>query len=73
VIINKEVEEKRPIQDLPDVQRAITGIEDHLGDQGRVLVRYSGTENKVRVMVEGVEQDKIKAYAQEIAAAFVEG
>lgn len=70
VMINKPVEVKRPIQDLPKVQKAIAGAEQALGSKGRVLVRYSGTENKVRVMVEGLDAKKIKAFAKEIVAAF---
>ena len=42
-----------PLDQLPDVQRMIADIERQLGDDGRVLVRYSGTESKARVMIEG--------------------
>ena len=70
VMINKPVEVKRPIQDLPKVKKAIARVEKALGGKGRVLVRYSGTENKVRVMIEGMDAKKIKAFAKEIVAAF---
>ncbi len=70
VLVNEEVEEKRPIQDLPRVQREIARVKEALGGEGRVLVRYSGTENKVRVMVEGPDRKRIRAFAREIAATF---
>ena len=70
VIVNKVVGKKRPLKDLPKATAAISRIERKLGDRGRVLVRYSGTENKVRVMVEGTDQKKIQNHAEEIAAAF---
>jgi phosphoglucosamine mutase len=70
VIVNKVVAAKKPIEDLPKVTRAIRAAERALGKQGRVLVRYSGTENKVRVMIEGPERNKINSFAKEIAEAF---
>jgi phosphoglucosamine mutase len=70
VIVNRVVTEKRPLRELPGVQARIARVERALDKRGRVLVRYSGTENKVRVMLEGPDQDKIEAYAAEIAEAF---
>ena len=52
-LVNVEVREKRPLAELPAVARAIAAAERALGAEGRVLVRFSGTENKVRVLVEG--------------------
>jgi phosphoglucosamine mutase len=68
VLVNIKVKERRPIEELPTVQRLIAASEQRLGREGRVLVRYSGTEPKARVMVEGPEQDVIQAIADEIAA-----
>ena len=69
VLINTSVEKKVPLDQLPDVQKMIVDIEKQLGDDGRVLVRYSGTESKVRVMIEGTDQARIQAWAQEVADA----
>jgi phosphoglucosamine mutase len=72
VLLNKRVAKKIPIGKLPKVQRAIKKVEKALGKQGRVLVRYSGTENKIRVMIEGTDKRKIKSYAKEILEHFSE-
>jgi phosphoglucosamine mutase len=69
VLINIKVGKKRALEELPDVQKLIARCEAELGDTGRVLVRYSGTEAKARVMVEGPDESRIKGYAEEIAAA----
>jgi phosphoglucosamine mutase len=67
VLINTAVERKVPLEQLPDVQRIIADVERQLGDDGRVLVRYSGTESKVRVMIEGMDEVRIRGWAEEIA------
>jgi len=69
VLVNTAVGKKIPLEQLPDVQRVISAIEQELGDDGRVLVRYSGTETKVRVMIEGLDEARIRQHADEIAAA----
>ena len=63
-----QVKSKPELGSLPGVMRAIRDVERKLGPNGRVLVRYSGTEPKVRVLVEGPDQKQIDAYAAEIAA-----
>lgn len=70
VLVNVKVTRKTPIADLPDVQAAMQRVEGALGEEGRLLVRYSGTENLVRVMVEGTDETAIQEYAQEIADLF---
>src|SRR3989442_102535 len=62
------VKNKPELGSLAGVMRAIRDVEQKLGDQGRVLVRYSGTEPKVRVLVEGPDQKVIDGYAAEIAS-----
>jgi phosphoglucosamine mutase len=52
---------------MPSVQKLIAKVESALGSDGRVVVRYSGTESKARVMIEGTDEPGIKAYANEIA------
>jgi phosphoglucosamine mutase len=69
VLVNVKVREKKPLESLEDVARLIDGIEKTLGSDGRVLVRYSGTESKVRVMVEGPDPVTIQGYADDIARA----
>jgi phosphoglucosamine mutase len=73
VLVNTTVDKKVPLDQLPDVQRMIADIERELGDDGRVLVRYSGTEAKVRVMIEGVDEIRIRGWAEDIAGALARG
>jgi phosphoglucosamine mutase len=67
-LVNVPVREKRPLGELPAVGRAIAAVEKALGREGRVLVRASGTENKLRVLVEGPDAAKVRAHAEAIAA-----
>jgi phosphoglucosamine mutase len=68
VLLNIKVERKVPLAELPTVQQLIQAIERELGDEGRVLVRYSGTESKVRIMIEGPHEPTIRARAEQIGA-----
>jgi len=67
--INVAVKEKPPLETLGGVQDAIAEVEKALGSQGRVLVRFSGTENKARVLVEGPDASVIRSHAERIAEA----
>jgi phosphoglucosamine mutase len=67
VLLNFPVSRKRPLEEMPDVRRAISAVESALGEDGRVVVRYSGTEAKARVMIEGMDEATIRAHAAEIA------
>ena len=71
VLVNVRVGRKRPIDELDSVKQLIAAVERKLGDEGRVLVRYSGTEPKARVMIEGPDEAAIRADAEEIAQAIV--
>ena len=67
VLLNIDVHKKPAIEDVPEVMTAIRSVEDCLGEKGRVLVRYSGTQPLCRVMVEGPEKDETQRYCQQIA------
>ena len=67
--INVPVREKRPLETLPRVRAAVADVERVLGPEGRVLVRFSGTENKARVLVEGQDAEAIRGHAERIAEA----
>ena len=69
VLVNVNVADKRPVEDLPEFQKHLRAVEAALGGDGRVLVRYSGTEPKARVMVEGDDEARVRSYAQELASA----
>jgi len=69
VLLNVRVREKRDWTTIPAVARAAAEVEERLAGRGRLLVRYSGTEPLLRVMVEGEHQHQIDAWAEEIAAA----
>ena len=71
VLVNVRVRERHPLEGLTAVQALIRDVEERLGSDGRVLVRYSGTEPKARVMVEGPDEASIQGYAREIADALV--
>ena len=66
VLLNVRVREKVALQGVPAVADAIARVESRVAGQGRLLVRYSGTEPLLRVMLEGQQQDEIRSWAQEI-------
>jgi len=68
-IQNVRVREKKPFAQVPEIQRAIEAAEKNLDGNGRVVVRYSGTEALARVMVEAESEEKMKTLAGEIAGA----
>ena len=67
VLINVTVKSRPDIDTVPEIMTAIGEVEAKLGDEGRVLVRYSGTQNMCRVMVEGPSQEMTGAYCRQIA------
>jgi phosphoglucosamine mutase len=70
IVLNQAVEEKTPLEEMPAVHALVRKVERELGREGRVLVRYSGTENKVRIMIEGPRRKQISDFAADIARAF---
>ncbi|MCC6585266.1 MAG: phosphoglucosamine mutase [Bryobacterales bacterium] len=69
VLINVRVKHKKPLKEMPAVEAVIAQAETELAGDGRVLVRFSGTEPLARVMVEGPTQEKVEELASRIAAA----
>lgn len=68
-LLNVPIKQKKELDQLPSVMEAIQDVERRLGQEGRVLVRFSGTEPKARVLVEGPHASENEAYAQEIGEA----
>jgi phosphoglucosamine mutase len=66
-LVNVKVKKKIKIENVPEISSTIKDIKKKLNKQGRVLVRYSGTEPVLRIMVEGENEDKIKDIAYSIA------
>ena len=69
VLVNVDVKSKRPLEELPTVTKLIADVERELGQDGRVMVRFSGTESKARVLLEGPNKAFIQARADQIAQA----
>jgi phosphoglucosamine mutase len=68
VLLNVRVAEKKPLSEVPQVMQCIAAVEAELQGKGRVLIRYSGTEALLRVMIEGEDQDRIRVLAEMIVA-----
>ena len=67
VLVNVRVREKQVLANVPSIAAAMERVETRLAGEGRLLVRYSGTEPLLRVMIEGKNQEQIQAWAAEIA------
>ena len=70
-LLSVPVRQKQPLEDAPAVAEAIRRAEAAFAGAGRVLVRFSGTEPLVRVMVEGPEAEAVERYCESIAQAIV--
>ncbi len=68
VLVNVRVSEKPPFEEVPEISEAVRKVEQELTGRGRVLLRYSGTEMKARVMVEGEDEARVQTIAQELAS-----
>ncbi len=73
VLVNVKVREKKPFEEMPRVLGEIDSASAALAGKGRVFVRYSGTENLARVMVEGENEAEIKEIVEKIALRIKEG
>jgi phosphoglucosamine mutase len=67
VLVNVRVQKKANLREVPGIARVIDRVESQLADHGRLLVRYSGTEPLLRIMLEGRDETEIRAWAGEIA------
>jgi phosphoglucosamine mutase len=67
VLVNVRIKQRQDLAEVPMVAGAIKAAEEALGNDGRVLIRYSGTEPLLRIMLEGQDQPQITALAHEIA------
>ena len=67
VLVNVRVRKKADLQDIAPIKKVIDEVEAELGDKGRVLIRYSGTEPLLRIMLEGENQDRIAVLADQLA------
>jgi phosphoglucosamine mutase len=70
VLKNIRVKEKAPFDEVPALRDAVSAAEKDLGDRGRVLVRYSGTEPLVRIMVEAEEEGLVERQVSRLAEVF---
>lgn len=68
-LVNIKVKQRKPLEDLSGYQKALKAVETELRGKGRVFVRYSGTEPKLRVLVEGEQQGQIDRIAQQLVEA----
>ncbi|PYV04468.1 MAG: hypothetical protein DMG26_07345, partial [Acidobacteria bacterium] len=69
IIRNVPVKEKRSLDSIPEVARAVAEFRREIGDRGRAVVRYSGTESLARVMVEADDARSVERHAALIAEA----
>lgn len=69
VLLNVQVRERLDIGSIPAIASVMRDVETRLDGHGRLLVRYSGTEPLLRIMMEGRDQDELHRWAEEIAAA----
>ncbi len=67
ILVNVRVSEKRPFEDVVEIAKTAREINIELGETGRLLLRYSGTENLARVMIEGQDQTEIESQANRLA------
>jgi phosphoglucosamine mutase len=71
-LVSLPVKEKRPIEELVKLNKELYKCHTELGDQGRTVVRYSGTENKIRLLVESVEQELTDKWIKRLTDAVLE-
>ena len=71
VLLNVRVRQKTDLATIPAVAAAIARVEARVHGQGRVLIRYSGTEPLIRLLIEGRDVEYLEAQADKIASAIL--
>jgi phosphoglucosamine mutase len=69
VLENVTLARRRPLEEMPELGRASDSVRQALGREGRLLVRWSGTEAKLRIMLEGPDEGRLRGWAKDLAAA----
>ena len=69
VLVNVAVRERADYESIPAIAESIARVNERFNGRGRLLIRYSGTEPLLRIMLEGQNQDEIRQWANEIAEA----
>jgi phosphoglucosamine mutase len=72
-LVSLKVKEKKPVREVPVLAAAIKACEEDLKEAGRVIVRYSGTESKIRLLVEASESDVVDSWIEKLSQAVAEG
>jgi len=67
ILTNVKVSQKKDFSQIPSIANIVRGIEKELGNRGRLVLRYSGTENLARIMIEGENHDRIRSMADGLA------
>jgi phosphoglucosamine mutase len=60
------VKKKKELSEIPEIHKRIKSLEKTLGQSGRALIRYSGTEPLLRIMIEGEDEEKLHQWAQDL-------
>ena len=71
-LLNINVSDKPPIEEVPELIAMIKKAEEAMGDSGRCLIRYSGTENKIRVLVEAEKEEIVAHWINELKTVIEE-
>ena len=69
VLENVTLRARQPLEQMRALTAATAKVKEALGNDGRVLVRWSGTEPKLRIMLEGPDEDRLRKWAKDLAAA----
>ena len=67
VLFNIRVKEKKEVTQISEIDRRIKAVEQELGQTGRIVIRYSGTEPVIRIMLEGEREDQIQQMGEDLA------